>query len=221
MPIEKVCIVCGNTFLVPPCREKTAKTCSNKCAVSVRAKSRERKVEVACLACGEKFLVPESHEGRRVYCSKSCKYSSGSMYLNTMSERMSGAGNPMWSGGEVDHSDGYVYKMAKNHPMSSNGYVLKHRLVMEEWLREDAPELGLLMPVEGGLYLPNTLIVHHLDGDRKNNDKGNLIVCTRSTHSAIHNGEAVEQETCWPISAKIILGRKPNFRKQTTGVIPE
>jgi len=43
MPVKKICVVCGKDFYVPPCREKKASTCSNACAIEIRAKSRERR----------------------------------------------------------------------------------------------------------------------------------------------------------------------------------
>lgn len=73
-----------------------------------------------------------------------------------------------WNGGESTHPNGYVYVRVyednpffcmANEKVKNASYVLKHRLVM-------AQELGRpLTPDE---------TVHHIDGDRSNNDISNL-----------------------------------------------
>lgn len=47
----------------------------------------------------------------------------------------------------------------------------KHRIVMEEYL---------------GRQLKNNEIVHHIDGNKRNNDISNLLLTTRSEHARIH-----------------------------------
>jgi len=63
--------------------------------------------------------------------------------------------------------------MAKNHPMANrDGYVPEHRLVMEKKL---------------GRYLTREEVVHHVDGDRANNEPENLVVfASLSEHNAYH-----------------------------------
>lgn len=126
MPVQKVCVVCGKNFSVPPCRAKTASTCSHDCAVFIRAQSRERKVVLVCPGCGVEFEVPRSHEGRRVYCSMDCKRNSGHAH-DKMSARVSGDKNPMWNGGVTNHTQGYKYQKATHHPYASNGYVFQQK----------------------------------------------------------------------------------------------
>lgn len=70
--------------------------------------------------------------------------------------------NPWWRGGRVIDPDGYVLVKQNSHPRADrHGYVREHRLVMERVL---------------GRYLEPTEIVHHIDGDRANNDPENLEV---------------------------------------------
>ena len=197
MPIQKVCVVCGKVFSVPPTREKTAKACSHKCAISVRAKSIERKITVVCEHCKLPFKIPRSHKNRRVYCSTDCMLVAD-RYRKLRSDRISGYGNPRWTGGEAKHKDGYVYKRAQQHPFRSNGYVLKHRLVMEEALKEKDPTHRFLVEINGEMYLNPALVVHHIDGDRRNNRVRNLLICTPQTHRRIHTNCTIEDGTYWP-----------------------
>ena len=62
--------------------------------------------------------------------------------------------------GRTVDPDGYVLTRAPRHPhCNSGGYVREHRLAMERHL---------------GRYLRPEEIVHHLDGNRANNDPSNL-----------------------------------------------
>lgn len=219
MPIEKKCKVCGSSFTVPPCRVKTASTCSNICAVAVRAKSRERKVLRKCLNCGKEFSLPQSHVDRRIYCSNECRYGSVE-WRGNISDRFIGDSNPQWRGGETNQSNGYIYARTKDHPFRSNNYMLKHRLVMEEWLREEFPESPFLVRQGENLYLSPDALIHHINRNRRDNRRRNLIVCSVGSHLLIHRGIMPEVGAYWPPSAEIVTGRaKPIVLAEGPGSI--
>lgn len=70
------------------------------------------------------------------------------------------AGN--WKGGKAKHNLGYIWIWKPSHPNSDHrGYVLEHRLKMEEYLRR---------------YLTKDEVVHHINGDKSNNFIGNLML---------------------------------------------
>jgi len=72
-------------------------------------------------------------------------------------------------------TEGYVYFTDKAHPLcSSSGVVYYHRHVMSMHL---------------GRWLRSEEHVHHIDGDRANNDISNLKVLSRSDHSREHCAE--------------------------------
>ena len=80
------------------------------------------------------------------------------------------AGN--WQGGRRVAPGGYVYIYTPGHPRATKaGYVMEHRLVMEEQL---------------GRTLESNEVIHHKDGDKKNNVPENLEVLTRSEHVSVH-----------------------------------
>jgi hypothetical protein len=214
MPVEKVCVICGVVFYVPKCREKTAKACSDTCAIQVRAKSRERKESVTCKRCGKTFLSPRSQAPFRVFCSQECKQE---VRKEMLSERFSGSGNPMWKGGEPYHSCGYIQVLDRSHPYAVNGYVFKHRLVVERHMRIKSPEHQLLEKIGDSLYLRKEAVVHHLDGDKKNNRISNLLVCTKGAHTTIHNGAMPKPDQFWPKDAKIVLGKNHNSKVKHHG----
>jgi endogenous inhibitor of DNA gyrase (YacG/DUF329 family) len=180
------CKICGSAFKVPPSRAQTAEFCSIKCASVGRGERIRKRVTLSCANCGTPFEVPVSHADRRVYCSSKCKHESAD-YLSALSDRTRGDNNPMWSGGFVDHSEGYIYASAPDHPFASNGYVLAHRLVMERWLRRTDPSSPFLIRLGGGLYLSPEFVVHHKDETKRNNEIGNLECLTPAEHTRLHS----------------------------------
>lgn len=67
----------------------------------------------------------------------------------------------------------YIYAVIPNHPnATANGYVLEHRYIVEQSL--------------GRLLSPNE-IVHHKDGNKKNNVLSNLEITTQEKHGFHHN----------------------------------
>jgi hypothetical protein len=68
--------------------------------------------------------------------------------------------------------NGYIVVKYPSHPKAwKNGYVYEHRVVVENDL---------------GRYLDDDEIVHHINGDRSDNSRRNLMVKSRSTHSSDH-----------------------------------
>lgn len=180
------CVQCGTEFKVPQCRAGTAKTCSHACAVIQRGQSLERKVELTCVWCKEPFKVPQCHASRRVYCSSQCKEACSKTKARKASWTKDA--NPNWRGGKSPHSDGYVQaRVPADHPFGVNGYILEHRLVMENWLIANDPTSKYLVEVGGRLYLSPKYHVHHKDEVKSNNDINNLQCMTPAEHRAHHN----------------------------------
>lgn len=81
--------------------------------------------------------------------------------------------NHQWKGGRSIASNGYVLvKVGTEHHLADvRGYAYEHRLVAEEKL--------------GRALLPGEQ-VHHVDGDKQNNDPSNLEVVTHAEHGVAH-----------------------------------
>lgn len=193
--VEKVCVVCGGKFRVPPVRAESAKTCSMACKGKLWTKQNEEaRPRLACKVCGGMFTCPPSHEGRRQTCSPQCADKA-----RVISSNRPGPTNFHWKGGQSGHADGYLYLLVSGHPFAKTGsYVFEHRLVMEQWMREAAPNHKFLVDVDGLKYLSPDIEVHHIDENKRNNRRKNLLACTSSAHRVIHHGKPPMAGEVWP-----------------------
>jgi hypothetical protein len=86
--------------------------------------------------------------------------------------RRSGPQCHQWKGGRKVGGGGYVQLMRKGHPSADRfGYVMEHRLVMEELI---------------GRFLETREHVHHINGIKSDNRPENLRLVDRSEHMALH-----------------------------------
>jgi hypothetical protein len=91
-----------------------------------------------------------------------------------------GQEHPRWNGGKSTNGDGYIRITKPEHPAASKrGWIYEHRLVMEQAI--------------GRPLNPNEL-VHHIDGDPKNNAPENLKIMLYGQHirlnEAVNAGDA-------------------------------
>lgn len=135
-----------------------------------------------CHGCGEEYVVSPFVAAQSKFCSRACSIEAQRGKLTAK-----GSESWQWKGGKTMRR-GYVYVFAPDHPVcQGNGrkYVAEHRLVMEKKL---------------GRYLKSTEYVHHVDGDKLNNDPANLEIIGGSEHAKRHwikrNGEPPHCPTC-------------------------
>jgi hypothetical protein len=85
---------------------------------------------------------------------------------------MSNKGAFLWNIEKTVSKGDYIYAVVKNHPKATkNGYVLLHRVVMENYL---------------GRLLNENEVVHHKDENKKNNNIDNLELMDRVEHVSYH-----------------------------------
>lgn len=129
-----------------------------------------------CVVCNSEFRTKKSHLERRKTCSKQCDTERRkSMYLGSNNPNFGNKGpkNSLFKTGERLTRYGYKMIYKPEHPNSQyDGYILEHRYVMASHL---------------GRTLEEWEHVHHLDGNKLNNDIVNLQIISASDHSRLHN----------------------------------
>lgn len=90
--------------------------------------------------------------------------------------------HPSWKGGKHIDSNGYILIYKPEHPYcDSRGYILEHRLVMEQYIGR------FLLPSED---------VHHINGNRQDNRIENFQLLTHGQHSTItHTDKIISEKT--------------------------
>lgn len=80
--------------------------------------------------------------------------------------------HPSWKGGRRILSNGYIAVYCPDHPNAGiRKTVYEHQLVMENHI---------------GRYIKKGEVVHHIDGNKSNNDISNLLLLTNSDHVKLH-----------------------------------
>ena len=133
-----------------------------KCSVCGREKGCYRKTQKFC---SKKCF------GRRVV-SKNTRDKIGKANAISMLGRRGEKSNA-WKGGKYMDGCGYILIHAPDHAnCNSRGYVKEHRLIMEAKI---------------GRILKKTEVVHHINGDKKDNRIENLVVTNKHDHLSIYH----------------------------------
>jgi len=70
----KTCLMCNMSFIVPACRDKTAKFCSVECYhKSPKVKKVSTKIEMICEMCQTRYEVHPCRRTKTRFCSRSCQ----------------------------------------------------------------------------------------------------------------------------------------------------
>ena len=120
-------------------------------------------IEHSCVVCGKVRKTKQFNTLRTTYTGM-CDECNRKSHV--------GKNNPNWKGGKRFNNGEYYAVHCPSHPRAHNGRVLEHILIAEEML---------------GRFLKDDEVVHHIDGNKKNNKQGNLSVLTQSQHAVLHD----------------------------------
>ena len=81
--------------------------------------------------------------------------------------------HPLWKNGRIlDPKHGVLIRMPSHPFVMKNGYMAEHRLIAEKILER---------------YLLPSEIVHHVNFDKTDNRKENLLICKHEYHTILHH----------------------------------
>ena len=90
-----------------------------------------------------------------------------------------GEKNTQWKGGKhYNEVTEYHFTRVPDHPHQYNGYIVNHRLVMEQYLK---------ILFDEDVYIPSHIDVHHIDENKENNSLINLELLEHGEHTMAHN----------------------------------
>lgn len=173
IPPSLTCEICGSQYTRKKSEVENSRFCSAKCL----DESKRRQVEKECECCHKTFSVNAHRSISARFCSEECKWKHFT-------------GDDEWQSPDGKNREGYKR-------VGSNG--LEHREVMLQWLLEESPDHHFLIVVDGEKKLDPSIDVHHIDRNRTNNVRSNLIAMPREVHSLLHHTrKRPENWDCWP-----------------------
>lgn len=142
--------------------------CEPKANCEKSFEHKKGRIEKDCPICGRKFWVPKCRI-KRTFCSNKCWYLRHSLNLTGKF----GTDAKYFNGGGYVDKSGYRMVLVSSPKKVLGGfrYRSEHVLKVEKIL---------------GRRLNRDECVHHIDGDRLNNENSNLLVCNRGYHQWLH-----------------------------------
>lgn len=135
------------------------------CSKKCAGEFKKRKNFKKCIYCGLEFHRRGNKKSK--FCSSRC-----------CRTYYSGERHPNWTGGIEQSGRGYLATLKHNHEMADNrGRIPLHRFVMSNHL---------------GRPLSSKEIIHHINGNKKDNRIENLQIVTRKEHVIIHAKERIK-----------------------------
>jgi len=156
--------------------------------LEAKTKRSGKRVLCRCDNCGKEFISKLSEQTRRnkkqhfccwdcfvvgyVATEKAREIARKNFVKLNKSRNQKLENNPHWKGGITRTQKGYLQILVPGHPNGVKNYILLHRFVMENFI---------------GRYLLPEEVVHHIDGDKNNNDIENLMLFKNGGEHSKHH----------------------------------
>ena len=139
------------------------KEISNILGVSIRA----------LISCRQRNNLPKRGWSKPPMAGKNHSIKTINKIKQSRKDKNMGEKHPKWNGGKTINKSGYVLIRNKKDPLcNKNGYNLEHRLIIQKNI---------------GRNLTDDEVIHHINGDKKDNRIENLLILSKSEHSVLHN----------------------------------
>jgi len=112
----------------------------------------------------------------KIHCKRISLANKGKVFSLThklkLREAKLGEKHPRWKGGKRISREGYVLVLIRKHPyLTNDGYMFEHRIIMEKSLKR---------------YLTPEEVVHHKNGNKRDNRIENLMLMKKNKHGEFH-----------------------------------
>lgn len=199
--IKKTCGHCNVEFWIFASQERKGlgQFCSKPCRDLNRTHPKKpkvvrEKIYRVCVHCGITFKVTPSRAETAKFCSRKCHSINPEAIIKRKSKNL-GESSARWTGGKYLRSQGYISQKTTG----SKVFRYEHQNVMLEWILQKEPNHPFLIEVNGVKKFSPNVVIHHIDRDRANNSRTNLLAVVKVAHAAIHNhGKRPEPWECWP-----------------------
>lgn len=136
---------------------------------------KQRLTMFVCVVCEQNITI-QTHKfkKKKILCCHKCAPTY--YFQGKKRPELSGENNPRWKGDVLYDSKGYkqVRISGEKHPCGSDKFRKEHIVVYEKYL-------GRKLETEFSSYSEQ---IHHIDGDKTNNNIENLILCKGSSEHA-------------------------------------
>lgn len=189
--LTHACDNCGAILEVTRSRLKSKHIfCSVKCHGEFDKK--QRKV-LNCDYCGKEICneLNNSRTRKLHFCNRACYAEYQKILVGELNPNYGNRGpkNPLNKPSRIS-TTGYNEIHSEDHPFKTcEKKVKEHRLVAEKYLLTEDNSIE----VDGVRYLSRGFVVHHIDGNKLNNDVNNLMVMTNSEHLKLHHRQWAER----------------------------
>lgn len=149
------------------------------------------KIKKVCSKCGKEYFKRASSGIRPLsFCTRKCQH-----------DYFHGEKSPTFVDGKMTNNHGYVLVLTQNHPRKiAGGYVYEHILLAENIL---------------GRFLNKGEIVHHINGNKSDNNLENLVVLpNQNIHCKIHKELRTKTQSELIGNYKSLAEMSKPFRKE-------
>lgn len=177
--ITKSCPVCTKPFTVAVCHADRHVTCGYKCGGIYR---RKPIVNNICKNCKTEFVSKKSHTLKQDYCSRACGH----------------LGNKSGEQRKCHTCSGMFYVPRYKAKQKTHGKYCSQDCRLKDWnesslaaqmpgsYRENAWKVYERKCYDCGITDARVLVIHHIDGNRKNGKLDNLIPVCHNCHCIRH-----------------------------------
>ena len=170
--------------------------CSKHCEKEFRIKQNqkdEKYFNCQCPICKKLFHLKPSRKDKYKthYCCRACFAEAKKEIMKGEKNHqfgLKGSKNASWKSDRKITVYGYIKVRSSDHPFRDcDDFVFEHRLVAEKYLLN----LENSIEINGKKYLKKEYVVHHIDGNRKNNNVENLRIMTLEEHTSLHQSKKI------------------------------